>query len=328
MGVYHLMGLGLSPGAVTTPLSYLANRYKRWNVEDQEFFSRSGEVSQREKGEKVGDTQSLVLFTTSEVIQGTDGHKPFLSFSYIDNQPSTAQGVKKDGDVMKSLLPALLKNCCREIFGKRKSVTLFWCQIDRRDIQSTYERIIWIITVLSSVGGQGKEMWINLTGGNNVTNFALQLAAALSGAVARLYYIQAQNQNAEKCIRFTTEEGYWIELPVMPLDLSGLNLAVLDLIQQFHLIGEQHLYSHLCGQYWNLIQSQETFREIALKPMWKQGLIVGDANGYSIGSQWKLIQPYRELMQQIRTEVQQKEISLEKLAQQTNWIKQQEIKLI
>ncbi|HEY65183.1 MAG TPA: hypothetical protein G4O02_11495 [Caldilineae bacterium] len=70
MGTYHLMGLGRSAGAITGPISYLAHRYQRWNDDDQRFFAFSGEVQQREAGEKVGDVQALVLFTTREVLSG------------------------------------------------------------------------------------------------------------------------------------------------------------------------------------------------------------------------------------------------------------------
>lgn len=82
--------------------------------------------------------------------------------------------------------------------------------------------MIQVVAALASVGGQGKEMWINLTGGNNVINFALQLAATLSGAVSQLYYVQAENPDAEKCVRFTAENGYWVDLPIMPLTLGAL----------------------------------------------------------------------------------------------------------
>jgi hypothetical protein len=59
MGVYHLMGLGRSPGTVIGPLTYLAHRYERWNAHDQRFFARSGEVRQRQAGEKVGAVSQL-----------------------------------------------------------------------------------------------------------------------------------------------------------------------------------------------------------------------------------------------------------------------------
>ncbi|GAB4532391.1 MAG: hypothetical protein Kow0063_12910 [Anaerolineae bacterium] len=51
-------------------------------------------------------------------------------------------------------------------------------------------------------------MWVNLTGGNNVINTALELVAMLSGEVVRLYCVQAENQDAGKCVRFTAENGY------------------------------------------------------------------------------------------------------------------------
>jgi len=54
MGTHHLMGLGRSPGTVIGPLTCLAHRYNRWNADDRRFFARSGEVRQRQAGEKVG----------------------------------------------------------------------------------------------------------------------------------------------------------------------------------------------------------------------------------------------------------------------------------
>jgi len=49
------------------PITYLAHRYRRRNADDRRFFARSGEAKQREAGEKVGDIQALILFTTKEV---------------------------------------------------------------------------------------------------------------------------------------------------------------------------------------------------------------------------------------------------------------------
>lgn len=323
------MGLGRSPGTVTAPLSYLANRYQRWNCEDQAFFARSGETSHREKGQKVGDVQAIVLFTTREVIQGEAEHKKaFPSLKYINNVPGTAKGSCHEGDVMKKLLPALLKSHCGTILGGRQSISLYWCEIDRRDIQLTYQRVVEVITALSSVGGQGKEMWANLTGGNNVINFALQLAATLSGDVARLYYIQAHDRAAEQCINFATENDYWIEMPVIPLELSDLNLAVLNLAEQDPGISEQNLYSRLCGNYYSLIPSAEIFKGISLKPLWKQGLVVENANGYEIGPQWEIIQPYQKFLKQAKAKRKETNMTLEKLAQEVSWIERQEVSFI
>lgn len=323
MGIYHLMGLGLSPGAITGPLSYLAHRYQRWNTDDQHFFSRSGEMIHRQAGQKVGDMQSIVFFTTPEVLAG---QTPFQSYAYVENQPGQiADKPEKSRAPMKEVLRSVLKKEWQKISGGRQIGAVFWCEVDRRNISLTYERIVQVIAALAGVGGQGKEMWVNLTGGNNVTNFALQLAATLSGEVARLYYVQAENQAAEKCVRFTAEEGYWVELPVMPLVLSDLNLAVLNLLHQERVVDLRNLYSHLIGKFWNLLEevSAEEFKEIYLKPMWKQGLLAEEQNGYIVGSQWELIQPYEEVLQQARETGK----SLEELAQQERWIEREVIQL-
>lgn len=328
MGVYHLMGLGRSPGAITGPISYLAHRYQRWNADDQRFFARSGEVIQRQRGEKAGDVQALVLFTTREVLVGKDEAtgKPFITFDYIENPPRRiTKGPKQPGGPMKEVLRSLLRQEWPGIGGGRPSGTIFWCEVDRRDIRTTYERIIQVAAALASVGGRGHEMWINLTGGNNVVNLALELAANLSGAVARLYYVQAENRTAESCVRFTAENGYWVDLPVMPLALSGLTTAILELLRPEQPTSLENLHSQLCNHvtYWSLVHgsSPKTFQETYLKPMWKQGLIAEAEGGYIIGPQWELVQPYEEVLERAR----QVNMTIEQVAQREPWIEREEI---
>ena len=155
MGTYHLMGLGRSPGAITGPISYLAHRYQRWNEDNRRFFARSGEVRQREAGEKVGDVQALVLFTTREVLNGE-----VLAYEFVENPPGRiATGPKQPHQPMKEVLRRLL---CREwpkVSGGRPYGTIFWCEVDRRDIRTTYERVIQVVAALAGVGGQGEEGW-------------------------------------------------------------------------------------------------------------------------------------------------------------------------
>jgi len=320
MGVYHLMGLGRSVGTVIGLLTYLAHRYNRWNDEDQRFFARSGEVRQRQAGQKVGDVQALVLFTTPEVLSGQ-----VLAFDYVDNPPGKiTTGPQKSGGPMKQVLRDLL---CREwpaISGGRKKGTIFWCEVDRRNIRVTYERVVRVVAALAGVGSQGKEMWVNLTGGNNVINFALELAAMLSGAVARLYYVQAENEAAEKCVRYTAENGYWVDLPVMPLALGRVFRAILGLLEQGKPRSTKALYSQLFETDWNLVKdiSPEVFREIYLTPLWKQGLIAEAEGGYVVGPQWELIRPYQEILQ----EAQDAGLTIEALAQQEPWLEEEEFR--
>jgi hypothetical protein len=211
------------------------------------------------------------------------------------------------------------------ISGGRADGAVFWCEVDRRDIRSTFERIVQVVAALAGVGSQGHEMWINLTGGNNVINFGLELAATLSGDVARLYYVQAENRAAENCVRFTAENGYWVELPVMPLALGRLSRAVLDLFGRGPMSSEE-LYGTLHNQYWDLsrgIDSQETLKEDYLTPMWKQGLIAEVEGGYTTGPQWEIIQPYEDVLQQAR----EANLNLEQLAQQVDWLEREVVKI-
>jgi hypothetical protein len=315
MGIYHLMGLGRSPGAITGPITYLAHRYQRWNADDRRFFGRSGEVEQRERGEKVGDVQALVLFTTCEVLDGT-----ISAFGYVDNPSGRiAKGPMQERGPMKEALRKLLRREWPTVSGGRRQVTVFWCEINRRDIRTTYERVAWVVAALSGVGRQGKEMWVNLTGGNNVINFALELAATLSGEVARLYYVQAENPEAEKCVRYTAENGYWVELPVMPLALGRLSRAIIDLLAARGPIALADLYSTLQNEYWDLsrgLVSEDVLREEYLAPLWKQRLIDEASGGYIVGPQWELIRPYEEVLQQARDAC----LTIEQLAGREPWI--------
>ncbi len=322
MGTYHLMGLGRSLGTVTGPLSYLVHRYQRWNENDQDFFVRSGKTRQRNAEKKVGDIQALVLFTTREVLTGE-----IPAFNFVDNPPGRiAKGPQKQGGPMKEVLRRLLHREWTGISGGRPHGTIFWCEVNRRDIRTTYERVVQVVAALARIGGQGKEMWVNLTGGNNVTNLALELAAMLSGGVARMYYVQAENPDAEKCVRYTAENGYWVDLPVMPLALSRLSQAIVDLLTERGPRALDDLYSILRSEYWDLsrgLTSGAVLREEYLTPMWKQGLITETHAGYVIGPQWELVRPYQAILDN----AYRSQLSIEVLARQAPWLHKEELSL-
>lgn len=330
MGVYHLMGLGLSPGAVTGPISYLAHRYERGNQDDLEFFSRSGEVEQNP--DEKGDIQAIVIFTTKEVLEGSDTQNDLY---YVENR--SGKVAKKPHTTlnlpMQVQLKELLKKNWSNIRGKnhkREKGDIFWCEVDLRNTELTYDRIIKVVAALDNPGKRGKEVWSNLTGGNNVINFALQLAATLSSAIARLYYVQAINEDAEKCVRFTAEHGYWVELPVIPLVLSPLIEEVIKIVgnQPLHY---RDIYSRLMqsSSQWELlgqVPDAEEFNEKYLLPMWKAGLIkTVNQDIYRVGDQWELIQKYKKKFE----EAKKIGLNIEDLAKDTKeqWINKEEINL-
>ncbi len=328
MGVYHLMGLGLSPGAVTGPISYLADQYNNWEDQGQDFFSRSGEEEQREKGEQVGDIQAIVLFATKEVIEGTD--KKFHADKYIKNRLGHIDTKEEKSEPMKKVLAPLLQEEWSKISGGRTNGCIFWCEVERRNFEETFNRMAQVVASLAKgTGEQGKEIWMNLTGGNNVMNFALELAANLSGEVGRLYYVQAANENAEKCVRYTNKESYWVELPAMPLAMSDLTRAALDILSQQESLSSQDIHSRLCShnEYFYLCQniSAPDFKDKYLKSLWKQSLISVKNEICSVGSQWKLIRQYEQIMNEALNKADRERLTIEKLVNCEDWITKQEI---
>jgi hypothetical protein len=329
MGVYHLMGLGRSVGVVTGPVSYLAHRYTRWNPEDREFFGRSGEASQRERGAKVGDIQAIVLFTSPEVIKGYDPElkKDCLAYDYIENLPGTTKGPECKGGKMRELLPKVLCEELQGICGGRKECELFWCQVDRRDITITYERVATVVAAVAGTGALGHEIWVNLTGGNNVINLSLELAASLSGKVGRIYYVQAQDAQAEKCIRYTAENGYWVEIPVIPLSIPSPHRAILSLLSEVGEMGLEEMLSRLKthADYWAQFESEtpDSLRSKYLDSLWKEGLVEGSGRRWRVSRRWELIRHFQDLWESVAKTTR----SLENLAKDVKWLERDILRL-
>jgi hypothetical protein len=343
MGVYHLMGLGLSPGAVTGPISYLAELYKdeNWEKEGKEFFARSGEAEQRQDGKKVGGIQLLVIFTTKEVIKGEE------QCEYRNNEPGHAAGNLIKNKKMQPVIEDILKKEWSKIKAQGNTGIIYWVEVDRRDIKNTYERIAKVVASLAKgSGGQGKELWMNLTGGNNVINFALQMAASLSGEVARLYYVQAVNPIAETCVRYTNKDSYWVEVPMIPLVMSDLNKRILNVVEELQNTGTrccQDIYGRLKQEYpYSCLLDNVKFADFVdkyMQPLWKAGLIATEENCNEqyqndknrlcrIGKEWEKIQQYDAIMKAALKEAEEQRLTIEKLAaEQETWITKQEIQL-
>ena len=297
-------------GAITGPISYLAHRYVRYNLDDRLFFSSSGEERHRQAGRRVGNLQAIVLFTTPEIISGDDKG---TTYSFIENQPGQRlpENSAKPGGKMFGLLPEKISKAWHPMAQKHaeealrfdnkqviESIQIYCCPVDRRDIFQVFERVAQVIVALKE-----KELWANLTGGTNVINFALQLGATLTGEISRLYYAQAPDSIAEKSLAFTSEPGYWVEIPAMPLNISRVIRAVLDVVAQLgQPVSSEDLYGLLKNDpdYGLLvydIHSAEEFKTHYLRPMWKQGLIIGN-DVYILGPRWvNSLQPYDSILQ-------------------------------
>jgi hypothetical protein len=296
MGVYHLMGLGRSIGAITGPLSYLAHRFQRWDQTDRDFFGTSGEVEQRERDEKVGDVQALVLFSTGEVLRDE-----LKCYPYVVNQPGLCRpNAKAEAEMsIRDALRRVLPNVLRTLAKGRKEVKLYWVEVDRTDLLSTFQRIAAVILCVKSVGSLGKETWINLTGGNNVINLALQFAPELTGMPARFYYVQAENPDAEKCVYFSREYGYWVDLPLLPVRAHEASRKLVELVARERKIEVTALLTKGKEQFWEHLQDatdQESFQRSYLQPLYFQELLRRTGDILEPGARWPRIKPYYETL--------------------------------
>lgn len=302
MGVYHFMGLGRSVGVVSSAVSYIAARYQRNNASDQEFFALSGEVNQTAQR---GDVQALVLFTTPEV---REGRAEGLCLDYEANTIGQKQGtpVVKDTAPMTQALKNLMTDELRMLAGGRREIDVYWCDFNRNDATETFERVARVIAAAKPRGKLGKEVWINLTGGTNVLNLSLQLAAALSGASARLYYLLADNiRLARPSLPVgkigSDEDRFWVELPLVYLAFDAAHRAALE---ELELVGapirEADLLSRLKGrsqEFHNL--DAQSFQRLFLVPLYAQQLVLWDSGELRTGARWQTFKRYYDVMNRI-----------------------------
>jgi len=332
VGVYHLMGLGRSVGAVTGPVSYLASRFRRWNPEDQEFFGMSGERLQRETGEKVGDVQAILLFTSPEVYAGID--KRFWCYEYVLNQPGHCPPPNADRqrkEPMRQALRSVLSQEWAPVAKGRNEVKLYWCEVNRTDLLDTFHRAALVLSAVKSTGSLGKEVWINLTGGNNVTNLALQLSASLLQHPSRFYYVQAQNPVAESCARYTRENGYWVDLPLLIVAPDQAHRTVLENVAAFGAPEINSLFQQLKANTgsWSLfqhIENLEAFDQQYVRPLLQGGLLEKEGGRVRTGPRWRVLRPYYQALDAMMN-VNQESQDLKGLVNRQPWFHQEELRL-
>ena len=187
MGTFHLSGMGLSPGAVTVPLTYvylLLKSASRGNQRAIEFFETSGGPSQKTKGAP----ECLIIFTSSEVIKGTrDVTKKVETednwFRSKEN-PVKVKPVKAIGEYLHNLWGALEDTSFRPFYGGDWIKDIYFVEVDRTNFDDCLRKIGTTVYALRE-----KELWVNMIGGTNPINVALLFAETLYAAVARYYYV-------------------------------------------------------------------------------------------------------------------------------------------
>jgi len=222
MGVWHLSGLGINPGAVTVPLTYLYLLLKmasEGNREAQNFFATSGERGQELKGAP----EALIIFTSKDVIEGSKYS------DIIDNWFKTKKK-KSAVETIKTYLVNLLRNMedkdFRRFYNNKWLKYLFLIQVDHRNFEDCFFKIAMTVKAL-----RDKEIWVNMVGGTNQINAALLSASGFTTMATRYYYLfQTDIQLLHPDLQKPNVKGFqlpvpppaWQELPLFTIDMSRL----------------------------------------------------------------------------------------------------------
>lgn len=190
MGVVHFAGLGKSPGAITTGLSYLKRKYGSSIVE------------------------AVVVFTSKEIASGEEKAFPCVYNKYCERQETESlhSKVKNEESAVK-----ILKIFMEQEFPEAE---LYLVETDTNDFGQCFEAVAKVLLKFHPPGKVGKHIWANLTGGTNILNAALFQVAYLSGLIPRLYYIFVGNpiKDGRYLQRFSkkSEEFDYREIYVIP----------------------------------------------------------------------------------------------------------------
>lgn len=251
MGIYHILPLGVSPGVVTSPLSYIGYQYKKGNID---FFGRD---SNREN-EVVKKTSGIVLFTTKKIFEGK-----LLEHECVDNQLDSRRGVIKTKSVK-------IIDVVKEFLRKDKDLNemmnegakVYWLESRPSEFNFNLEQLLELFHYLSPIGKVGKEMWVNITGGTNVVNVALSMATALTGVTGRQYYTFVPQDDIKYLRPPEITDKFWCDIPVLKIIFDRVYEIILRVLSEIGAISATDLFELVqqeCGKQniFDLFQAKE-----------------------------------------------------------------------
>ncbi len=250
MGVYHVSGLGLSPGALTVPLTvvYLLQIAQLEGDEIAiQFFSSSGEVKPRSgsREELPGIPEYLLILTSKDVIEGRK------SLRYRSSWFGIPRTVKNEpiGSVLKMYFENLGRYFEREFGGDVASKVLklkgiYLLEVLHDDFEDCFFKAGVTLKALGSITLQGTihEIWANMVAGTNQINSAILMAGAYTAAVSRYYYLFQSFENSDllepewvdkprRKIPVELLLQRWNELPLFNIDIGPILLKIAEIFQ-------------------------------------------------------------------------------------------------
>lgn len=228
MAVIHLMSLGTSPGVVTSALSYIN---KKKEQQGTKFFQ--GSSSQ-------GKPEAVLLFTTKEVWEGRVRARKVCWNNYGSNK-----GKKEEGqhvvEVIRKFVTKELKNM------PFREYPLWICLGDKTDIYKNLTNLSKALLCIAG-GKTGKEIWVNLTGGTNILNFAILIIANLTGIFSRIYYTFVPDDYQCFLQPVSESEFTWQAFPIFKAELEKKDYHILKILKEKGPLQVDKLYSHLKSQ--------------------------------------------------------------------------------
>ncbi|NJE10069.1 hypothetical protein [Thermococcus sp. MAR1] len=193
VGVYHVSGLGTSPGAVTMPLTcvYILQAAARLGHRGaSDFFKFSGESEKKGSYEKAkGQPEALIVFDSKEAIEG----KLRLNYSsgWFNLKPKNSEPVHEPivsylCKLIGKLNDTLEKNNAE---GLKPPKYFYLVKVDYQNFDDVFVKAGALYYAI-----RRKEVWTNLIGGSNQINLALMISGAYTAVPSRYYYV-FQNSN-------------------------------------------------------------------------------------------------------------------------------------
>lgn len=171
MGIVHFAPVGVSPGAVTSALSYL---HKNPSV----LGNYEGAV-----------IQDLVVFCSHDVHDGRTSSDEYISNHYGTRQPRRSERSRRrePQTVQEVIVQHLKDQGLRKVMDDNRGKLYFW-PVAVDDFGACFETLAKATLALGKADGTGRLLYANITGGTNVLNAALHQVASLSGLFGKLYY--------------------------------------------------------------------------------------------------------------------------------------------
>ncbi len=243
MGVFHVSGLGLNPGAVTVPLTYVYKLLLQSITDEKalKFFAKSGEESEKVKGKVEG----LIIFSSKEVLSGAEPPRNITDNLFKTQLQKSIPHIileylRRLSEEIKNLLMELKKKSKNSRVNEKIDEFLFYfgnnsyglkyfygIEVNYKDFDDCFEKVY-----ITLCGLKRKEVWLNMIGGSNQINLSLLLAEAFTLASTRLYYVfeeKIQYLHPSDLNLYDFREKHisvpppgWYEFPPLFFDISEL----------------------------------------------------------------------------------------------------------